>query len=122
MCVLYFILYTNFNKFSVEKGKNMKNVQQLRQEGFKVRICHERYYYDPFNQWADLLPRHEVEVELYDVMNPEPKGGRTIVELTDPTGKTVKGIAECSEKDNYQRKLGVKIAIARALKLLEEKE
>jgi hypothetical protein len=48
-------------------------------------------------------------------------GGYTKVELTTPDAKvTVTGEAECSAKDNFNRKIGNSIALGRALEGLPE--
>lgn len=90
-------------------------VQELRQQGFKVRVTHRRffkrgdskvllsrkeYYYDDGIQYSD------------DIL---PKGGETIIEITTPAGYEYEGVALCSKKDAFNRKEGVRIALERAL-------
>jgi hypothetical protein len=43
------------------------------------------------------------------------RGGRTDVELIDPKGKSYKGVAHCSDKDNYNNSTGIQVAIGHAL-------
>jgi hypothetical protein len=45
----------------------------------------------------------------------DPRGGFTTVELVD-RDKKVYGVAYCSEKDNYNKKIGRMIATGRAMK------
>ena len=47
----------------------------------------------------------------------EARGGRTEVELIDPNGKSFKGVAYCSDKDNYNNATGIQVAIGHALVL-----
>ena len=81
-------------------------VKQLRQSGFKVRVCHTRNY-DSVVKFNTGLTK-----------NLSPKGGKTVVEITTPQGLDTTGEAVCSNEDPYNKKLGVKIAIGRALKNL----
>lgn len=52
----------------------------------------------------------------------ETKGGLTKVEVTSPQGRTIEAQAQCNELDNYNRRLGVKIALGRAMAKLKESE
>lgn len=70
-------------------GKFMKiTVENLRNHGYKVRVLHHR--------------KNE-------------KGGKTVVQVKTPDGIELEGIAVCSKKENYNKKLGVSIALGRAL-------
>ena len=80
----------------------MKSVYDYRKAGYKVRVLHYR-----------AMPFGSEEVSA--------KGGQTIIELTSPDGKfSATGIALCSEQDNYNKKVGVKIALGRAEKELDD--
>lgn len=70
-------------------------VEELRKSGYKVRVHHHR--------------RSSV-----DGVNS--RGGKTVVEVTTPDGKTLYGYARCSRKENFNKRLGVRIALGRALK------
>lgn len=72
-------------------------VQSLRQSGYKVRVLHHRR-----NDDRVLGAVH-------------PKGGETVIQITTPDGVDLEGRAKCSKKDLYNKKLGVKVAIGRAL-------
>jgi len=89
------------------------SVASLRQSGFKVRVNHFRQYKDGdktgYTKYMAGLIGSNV---LGDVL---PRGGLTTVEVTSPTGETFIGEARCSDKDSFNRKLGVKIALGRAL-------
>jgi hypothetical protein len=43
-----------------------------------------------------------------------PKGGTTHVIIDSPNGEHFEGIARCSKQDNYNKKLGVRIALGRS--------
>lgn len=73
------------------KRKQM-TVKELRQSGYKVAVKH--------------------------VIKTHAQGGFTTVKLRNPEGREVIDAAICSDKDQYNKKLGVKIALGRALKQL----
>lgn len=72
-------------------------VQNLRKDGYKVRVLHHR--------------RDDNRV----LGGVHPKGGMTVVQITTPDGRELEGRAECSKKDLYNKKLGVRMAIGRAM-------
>lgn len=43
-------------------------------------------------------------------------GGSTEVHITDPVGNTMKGFSQCHENDPFIKRIGIAIAIGRALK------
>lgn len=75
----------------------METVKSLRQKGYKVRVLHKRKYKNPLSD------------------NFEEKGGETILEIRTPEGIEISASARCHEKDNYNKKEGVRIALKRAL-------
>lgn len=79
-------------------------VEHLRRNGWKVRVYHQR-------QTPQGLKR--IQGKNQKIL---PKGGLTEVSVISPEGETGSGWAECSKKDVYNRKLGVQIALGRALK------
>ena len=107
------------------------NVQELRNNGFKVRCIHKRLYRNMLdsglksNELLDLaMTRREFEAEesQFDVdqrfsYSEEvcPFGGITRVEITTPDGDDLIGIAKCSPNDNYNKRKGVFISIGRAM-------
>lgn len=80
----------------------MLTVENLRKMGFRVKVRHTRgKYFDNVHQCAEF----------------DPYGGLTEVEVYDfTTQQAYTGEAKCSKKDHYNRKLGVRIALGRALK------
>lgn len=89
---------------------NNLTVKSLRQQGYKVRVLHHRDY-------AYVHPPEKFD-RVKRLMQ---KGGKTEVQILSPDGKSSEGIALCSPKDNYNKKLGVKIALNRAINNLNEK-
>lgn len=72
----------------------MHTVESLRGMGWKVRVLHHRKY------------------------TPEgvnARGGKTFVEITLPDGRDIVGYSRCSRGENFDKKLGVRIALGRAL-------
>ena len=89
--------------FNQKKGIDMKKkkytVESLRKSGFQVRVYHCR------QRDAGQISCH---------------GGYTAVAVTPPNGtqfSTCNGFAFCSKKDNYNKRLGVAIALGRAMKM-----
>lgn len=82
--------------------------KQLRQTGFKTSVCHFRY----LNGDSFLYPRQYLVVEnaTRDI---NPRGGKTLVTVTTPEGKSYSGAAVCSREDNFCYRRGVSIALGR---------
>lgn len=90
-------------------SKFMKEtVKELRQSGYKVKCLH-------FRNKTNILAGQWLEYPIN-----APKGGKTEVHIISPEGVKASGEAKCSNKENYCRKTGVKIALGRALKALEK--
>jgi len=84
-----------------ESNKMKDTVETLRKSGYKVGVYHKR--------------RRDERLIFPEL----PKGGRTEVCITTPNGRTATGKARCSKEDTYVKKIGVQIALDRALKKLE---
>lgn len=69
-------------------------VQELRNNGYKVKVLHYR---------------NPSTTALYS-----PKGGKTRLIIDSPTGEHFEGEAICSKKDNYNKRLGIQIALGRS--------
>jgi hypothetical protein len=91
-----------------------KTIEQLRGEGYKIRVIHFRVL------GADLIPERELREQnrLCEVTN---SGGKTIAQVTSPDGRESEGEATVNYKDYFNRKIGAKVALGRALKKLETK-
>lgn len=71
-------------------------IEKLRKSGYKVRVLQNPIDpNDPYAHLADKITR---------------------IEILDLNGKEWFGEARCSIKDNYNRKLGNRIALQRAIK------
>lgn len=44
----------------------------------------------------------------------KPKGGKTVLIIDSPHGEHFEGVAICSNDDNYDKKLGTRIALGRS--------
>lgn len=94
-CVLLSYWYMAMDQIAAEKKLKELTVKELRKNGYKVRVHHHR------------------KVVTSTVAA---RGGKTVVEVTTPDGVTFIGIARCSRKENFNKKMGVRIALGRALK------
>ena len=80
------------------------NVQDLRNAGYKVKVLHFRDPVLPFKgDFRDYIKHPK-----------RPKGGSTRVIIDSPSGDHFEGEARCSDKENYDKKLGVRIALGRS--------
>ena len=108
-------------------------VQELRQNGFKVQVHYARYLayvdydsgrHEPDNGVTPYSP-HKGFVDVgmgkigYWKEPIFPRGGECEVTVTTPDNQTLVGKSVCSLLDNFDRKLGLKIALGRAFKQKE---
>lgn len=73
----------------------MTTVKELRQSGNKVRVLHHRKAVDGTVSC---------------------KGGFTVVEITTKDGRELTGTSRCRDDERFNRKMGLEIALGRALK------
>ena len=78
------------------------SIADLRRCGYKVRVIHSR----------PKITTKRMDGESFEY---SAKGGNTIIEITTPEGLNAIGTAQCSVKDNWNRKVGNQIALGRAL-------
>lgn len=86
-------------------------VQQLRNNGYKVKVLHNRLY-NGYHKWQVGARDHIVFSGV--PIDPDAKGGSTEVIIDSPTGEHFRGLAICSKKENYNKRLGVRIALGRS--------
>ena len=87
-------------------------VRDLRQRGFKVTVHHTRHYTDVKENVIRQVTKHQPD--LYKQAHA--RGGETAVNIFNPrTNQTYSGLSICNLNDNYNKKLGVNIALYRAL-------
>ena len=80
-------------------SRNIPTIHQLRRAGWKVRVIH------------GLTHERYVGQEIVNFSN-----RFTRIEITSPDKKNSHGTAFCSKQDQWNRKLGNRIALGRALK------
>jgi hypothetical protein len=85
-------------------------VQQLRNMGYKVKVFHNRIY-NGYHAWQ--VGGHEY-IQQNAPVDPDSKGGSTHIIIDSPTGEHFQGLAMCSKKENYNKKMGVRIALGRS--------
>jgi hypothetical protein len=83
-------------------------VQQLRNMGYKVKVLHNRLY-NGYHAW-----QVGSRIHIDGITEPDSKGGSTHVIIDSPTGEHFQGLAICSKKENYNKKMGVRIALGRS--------
>ena len=79
----------------------------MRNTGYKVRVLHNRLY-NGYHKWQ-VGDKSKIDTPI----KPDAKGGSTEIVVDSPSGKHFHGVAICSKKENYNKKLGVKIALGR---------
>ena len=94
---------------------DFRTLQQLRDAGFKVYVNHHRRTQYGESIWEDTIRGiREAEKAGLPIL---PTGGKTIVTIKDGAGDFVTaGVAECSDRDPYNKTIGLQIALGRALK------
>ena len=99
----------------------MATVHSLRNSGHKVRVNHNRRYFDPVNKRWAFLTKHDRSIsELPDYIVVDVAGVYTEIAVTPKDSETTfTALSECSKKDAYNRKRGVSIAIGRIIQLAE---
>jgi len=91
----------------IKKEAGIKSIKELRQTGYKVRVMHER----------DSIKIQTIN-GIRNFYNA--RGGSTTIQITTPTGITIEGKSRCSEKENFCRKTGNRIAMERAFEKLNK--
>lgn len=86
-------------------------VRELRNKGYKVRVLHSRLY-NGHHKWQ-VGSRDNAGYSGRPI-DPDAKGGSTEIVIDSPDGKRYHGTAICSKKENYNKKMGVRIALGRS--------
>lgn len=106
-------------------------IQKWKQEGFKVRVRHERFFelkkqdrkrIKPTGKLFPCTKKEFTELLGEDLVSQriKPRGGCTKV-ILEKDNKTLVAVADCSKEDGYCKKLGLSVAVGRILKQMEEK-
>lgn len=85
-------------------------VETLRKRGLKIRIRHLRY----IAPHGYLCAVHRSVGQRFGQATMT-KGGETQVDIRLPDGREFHGEAKCSAEDTYNRRVGVWLAVKRAL-------
>lgn len=109
------------------KGEPGKVINELRAQGWRVDVQHER----PLE--SKTVPGRPLGGKLYTEFDRKKnnqrlhgatyqflgKGGITTVELRSPNGSIFRGEARVHPNDNFNRRRGLRIALGRALKSVD---
>tara|TARA_Y100000310_G_C20691551_1_gene822582 strand:+ start:470 stop:973 length:504 start_codon:yes stop_codon:yes gene_type:complete len=102
------------NSTFAKKYKDNGQVQQLRDKGYWVTVVHHRYHPYPNKDEITILPTYELRKEFKTLENVLPHGGYVTV-LVEKDGKIHKGKHSFNKRTSYNKKLGVHIALSKAL-------
>lgn len=94
-----------------------KTVAEARKAGVKVRVGHFRLplVFGKVDDWKGLDEMVMLQGDIdFTFRGQSSKGGKTVVEISFED-KDSFGVSYCSPKDNYNRKIGVEIALKRAI-------
>jgi hypothetical protein len=86
-------------------------VKELQDNGYKVKVFHNRLY-NGYHAWQN---GKRVYGYTDGIIGPDSKGGSTEVIIESPSGERFHGLAICSKKENYNKRMGIRIALGRAL-------
>lgn len=96
-----------------------RKIEILRALGWKIKVQHMR----PLVGQEDLPYEIGSFWRKHELVRGEEfssKGGWTHVKITNPdNGLSCNGLAFCSPKDNFSKKIGLNIALGRALKEID---
>lgn len=96
---------------------SVPSIVDLRRLGYKVRVSHFRNVLNftgrPFVERVTKLSKAAGNYKDFPILE---HGGRTEIELTNREGVTFHALAECSNKDQFNRRLGNHICLARLAK------
>jgi hypothetical protein len=94
---------------------DIPTVAFLRKNGYKVKVEHARLYKDPANNDIYLTDYERSLAHEWRDLKAEQKGGITTVTISSPnTPDDLVGVSTCGKNDGFDRKKGVKYAMARA--------
>jgi len=99
---------------------SVPSIVDLRRLGYKVRVSHFRIvnttHHVPAYSFLSLQRVTKIDKKNKVFEKILERGGETQIELTNREGKTFNAIAECSKKDQFNRRLGNHICLARLAK------
>ena len=87
----------------------MKTIKELREDGLFVKVRHNRN--------KTNIPKIDGYCGWHEIPIIKSKGGFTEVSIFDKNDNLIgEGKSICSNKDNYDKKMGIRIALGRAMK------
>jgi len=105
-------------------------ILELREQGYKIKVKQLRQGTVGFAPFG-FFTKHEIRdrQEKDPRLQAHPRGGKTIITITTPEGRTVEGVARCRiddindkgkwrKGDCFNKKIGLTIALGRATKAL----
>lgn len=102
--------------------KYQHTVHELRKQGNKVTVHHYRYY-ETLRANGEITLTGPTHISVTPMgCNVYPRGGETMVHVETKDGRSFFKTAKCNPSDNYNRKLGVRIALGRIVKQMENEE
>lgn len=134
------------NKTNLSTKINKNTIDDLKKAGYKVFITHRRIWEQDVRWVTKNVFKSEFDWDGHSVMVPHrrtplrsfkeavdlwgrdnltppvPYGGETTVTITHPDGTELEGKAPCSMMDRFNRRLGLYMALGRAIKLLKQYE
>jgi hypothetical protein len=112
----------NHEVVDVDPTDEKTAITKLKLMGFKVFVSHRRWIDgQPVPAAKDIAPAHTAFKIKRTGFRPAPKGGATIVRITDADGaELASATAYCSLGDNFNRQRGTQIALGRAVKELAQ--
>lgn len=99
--------------------KATAKIEQLQEQGYTVKVSHRRpTMLEEGLISRDYMTRYKIK-GLRELGYPAefvPRGGATRVTILRGDETVAEGFARCSKRDNYSRRMGLQIALGRALK------
>lgn len=94
---------------------SMQQIQELRERGWFVKVSHRRPVVDDTHV-PGLIYGPLAKHELMSTERHTQTGGQTWVVLRHPESGVYTGIAWCSPRDQFNKAIGLSIALGRAMK------
>lgn len=93
----------------------MVSLNKLKSEGYKVKVVHlRRVFSGRENTIGELKTRNQILNDFGTMDVAFLTGGETRVYIKSPDGKESSAVSRCSDKDSFNRKRGLEIALGRA--------
>lgn len=97
------------------KKRQRQNVETLRKNKYKVRVYHGRIFRNDATNYEPCMSKRDAEAALNSDYRLSSFGGFTKVEITTPSGVELTGKFNFGPHRQFNRKLGLRAAVGRAL-------